>query len=139
MLEASFSVCVPAADSCYCPSYVLQITAVVSMTLRVGSQAENSFNSVERLEEYTNIPPEEEEQQQQHQHKQRRQHAGRKMHRPAAGAGGGGGGLNEPLLPVVANAADAAGGGGGGGDEGIGLSPDWPQEGSIEFKNVMMR
>ncbi|KAI8474713.1 MAG: hypothetical protein J3K34DRAFT_518016 [Monoraphidium minutum] len=39
-------------------SYALQITVTTSLTLRMGAFAEQSFNAVERLVEYSNLPKE---------------------------------------------------------------------------------
>lgn len=38
--------------------YAMQITQVVSMTIRANSMAENMFNSVERMTEYDDLPTE---------------------------------------------------------------------------------
>lgn len=67
-------------------SYALSITSLMTMTLRLASLFENSFNSVERIGAYTEIPPE-----------------GPEVipdHRPP---------------------------------------PGWPDQGAIDFKNVVMR
>eukprot|EP00898_Chlorokybus_atmophyticus_P000774 jgi/Chlat1/1698/Chrsp127S01927 len=39
-------------------SYALSITALMNMTLRLGSVAETSFNAVERVSVYSELPPE---------------------------------------------------------------------------------
>ena len=39
-------------------SYALQITGLLNMTTRLASLAENSFNAVERLQEYAQVEPE---------------------------------------------------------------------------------
>ena len=39
-------------------SYALQITGLLNMTVRLAAVAENSFNAVERVTEYANVPAE---------------------------------------------------------------------------------
>ena len=39
-------------------SYAIQITGLLNLVVRISSLAENSFNSVERVLEYTATPPE---------------------------------------------------------------------------------
>ncbi|MEW5311484.1 MAG: hypothetical protein WDW38_003194 [Sanguina aurantia] len=48
----------PAGSSGLVIVYAMQITQVVSMTIRANSMAENMFNAVERVTEYDNLPTE---------------------------------------------------------------------------------
>jgi hypothetical protein len=120
------------------------------MTLRSGSIAEQSFNAVERVDEYCHLPEE-----------------APYEHTPAAAAaaagkpGGGGSGngsskrqrrrrtgspnLQEPLLPVTSGGPAAAAGQISGSSitaaaaaAGV-VNASWPEKGAIEFFEVMMR
>jgi hypothetical protein len=108
-----------------------QITMVVSITLRVGSMAEQSFNAVERVEEYCHLPVEEQV--------VKPSQTGQSLtagsgHQHRRGRGGGGGSEREPLLPVV-----AARGGGGGGGVAVNVPSGWPSRGGIQFQDVQLR
>lgn len=146
-----------------------QITIAISLTLRVGSLAEQTFNAVERVEEYCHLPEEAAY--------ELTKKASTNARRGPAGSGSGGSagggaaattttarkprskavgdGLREPLLPVTnadsagsnGNAAAAAAGGAAGGSRASGplvvvdgaVPEGWPREGSIEFSEVKMR
>jgi hypothetical protein len=135
-----------------------QITIAISMTLRVGSMAEQTFNAVERVDEYCHLPEEaayelSPSRKQPSSSTQGRSHSGGSGGSAAAAAGArmtgqrgkaGADGLREPLLPV----SHAGGVNGSSSRVGAvgpvvvvegGVPEGWPREGSIEFTDVKMR
>jgi hypothetical protein len=147
-----------------CPSLLrTQITIATSLTLRVGSMAEQTFNAVERVEEYCHLPEEaayELGSGSSSSSKKPSGPAGR-SHSSSGGSGGsasaaaaGAAGrrsraktgadssLREPLLPVTQVDADARAGSSSAGPLVVvdGAVPEgWPRQGSIEFSDVKMR
>jgi hypothetical protein len=139
-----------------------QITIATSMTLRVGSMAEQTFNAVERVDEYCHLPEEAAYELSPSTKRPSSGAAGRGHSSggsggsAAAAAGGasarrtgqrakaGGDGLREPLLPVShaggVNGSSSRVGAAGPVVVVEGAVPEgWPREGSIEFTDVKMR
>lgn len=136
-----------------------QITIATSMTLRVGSMAEQTFNAVERVDEYCHLPEEaayelSPSRKQPSSSTQGRSHSSGGSGGSAAAAAGArrtgqrgkasADGLREPLLPV----SHAGGVNGSSSRVGAvgpvvvvegGVPEGWPREGSIEFTDVKMR
>lgn len=133
-----------------------QITIATSMTLRVGSMAEQTFNAVERVDEYCHLPEEaayelSPSRKQPSSSTQGSSHSSGGSAAAAAGARrtgqrgkAGADGLREPLLPV----SHAGGVNGSSSRVGAvgpvvvvegGVPEGWPREGSIEFTDVKMR
>lgn len=131
--------------------------------------AEQTFNAVERVDEYCHLP---EEAAYESSPSTKKAGAGASRSNSSGGAGGGGaggaaagaagkrkprgkagaGGLKEPLLPVANTDATAGAGSGVAGSSSMangvagslvvvdGAVPEgWPREGSIEFSDVKMR
>jgi hypothetical protein len=144
---------------------VPQITIATSMTLRVGSMAEQTFNAVERVDEYCHLPEEaayELDPSAAAAAKKAASGANRSSGNSGGAGGGaaaapgagrtkqrskaGAGGLKEPLLPVVnGDSVSAAGNSSSSSNAGplvvveAGVPEGWPREGSIEFANVKSR
>ncbi|KAF6252401.1 P-loop containing nucleoside triphosphate hydrolase protein [Scenedesmus sp. NREL 46B-D3] len=139
-------------------TYALQITAATSMTLRVGSTAEQTFNAVERVQEYCHLPQElsktDGSSDAAEQSTGARSSSGSGGGRRGSGEGSGGAatrkagrpyllglgarrdgaGVREPLLPVAA--ADGATSAGAAASE-VAATP--AAEGHIEFRDVNLR
>ncbi|KAF6252647.1 hypothetical protein COO60DRAFT_1704183 [Scenedesmus sp. NREL 46B-D3] len=139
-------------------TYALQITAATSMTLRVGSTAEQTFNAVERVQEYCHLPQElsktdgSSDAADQSTGARSSSGSGGGRRRSGGGSGGAatrkagrpgllgfgarrdGAGVREPLLPVAAadgaTSADAAA-------SEVAATP--AAEGHIEFRDVNLR
>jgi hypothetical protein len=137
---------------------MLQITIATSLTLRVGSMAEQTFNAVERVDEYCHLPEEAAyELSPSTKNGPGGSGAGGRRHSsgdnsgssgaPAAAAGrkgrgkAGAGGVREPLLPVSTTGGGDAGSSSAAGPVVVvsGVPEGWPREGSIEFTDVKMR
>ncbi|WIA43760.1 hypothetical protein OEZ86_010184 [Tetradesmus obliquus] len=138
-------------------TYALQITAATSMTLRVGSMAEQTFNAVERVQEYCQLPQElsktDGSSNATAQRTATRSSSSSGADRGSGGGSGGSGsaassdtgrkglwgtgskraassGLQEPLLPVASAGSAAAG---------AATSEFSASEGRIEFSDVNLR
>eukprot|EP00878_Enallax_costatus_P007933 GHUV01008299.1.p1 GENE.GHUV01008299.1~~GHUV01008299.1.p1 ORF type:complete len:743 (+),score=192.05 GHUV01008299.1:275-2230(+) len=122
-------------------TYALQITVATNMTLRAGSMAEQTFNAVERVDEYCHLPSEAEYDKTESNNSDNRKNRSDGSRTNGGGSSssgshkkrrhGGGGGLREPLLPISQDGAAAS--------SSRSTAAAFGTRGEIEFKDVNMR